>query len=278
MKTRYNKKRNTAFVYEALIREGTSAILQKDDERCNKVISIIKKHFKPGTILRKDLECYQSLYENQSTDKNDCKNIIKEARLQKSYLNPEILFKEQTSLIHSINKEIESSVFDNFVPNYKSLANIYQMFSFASAPKEKVLLEKAVIEDMTITESTDTETPDTIDDIVVESFVKRFNEKYESTLLQEQKTLLNLYIKSFVDNSLEFKVYLNEEIARLKKEIQSAKNQEDIAKDPEMVDKTDQVITKLDSFCNTEINENIILSVLRIQSLCKETSQDASLN
>ena len=278
MKTRYNKKRNTAFVYEALIREGTSAILQKDGVRCNKVISIIKKHFKPSTILRKDLECYQSLYENQSTDKNDCKNIIKEARLQKSYLNPEILFKEQTSLIHSINKEIESSVFDNFVPNYKSLANIYQMFSFASAPKEKVLLEKAVIEDMTITESTDTETPGTIDDIVVESFVKRFNEKYESTLLQEQKTLLNLYIKSFVDNSLEFKVYLNEEITRLKKEIQSAKNQEDIAKDPDMVDKTDQVITKLDSFCNTEINENIILSVLRIQSLCKETSQDASLN
>tara|TARA_Y100001938_G_scaffold138813_1_gene204846 strand:+ start:266 stop:1102 length:837 start_codon:yes stop_codon:yes gene_type:complete len=278
MKTRYNKKRNTAFVYEALIREGTSAILQKDDARCNKVISIIQEHFKPGTILRKDLECYQSLYENQSTDKNDCKNIIKEARLQKSYLNPEILFKEQTSLIHSINKEIESSVFDNFVPNYKSLANIYQMFSFASAPKEKVLLEKAVIEDMIITESTDTEAPDTIDDIVVESFVKRFNEKYESTLLQEQKTLLNLYIKSFVDNSLEFKVYLNEEIARLKKEIQIAKNQEDIAKDPDMVDKTDQVITKLDSFCNTEINENIILSVLRIQSLCKETSQDASLN
>ena len=45
MKTRYNKKRNTAFVYEALIREGTSAILQGDHDRKNTVVKLIKKHF-----------------------------------------------------------------------------------------------------------------------------------------------------------------------------------------------------------------------------------------
>ena len=85
MKTRYNKKRNTALVYEALIREGTSAILQQDESRRDKVVSVIKKHFRQGTILRKDLECYQSLYENQSDSKEDCKNILKEARLQKKF-------------------------------------------------------------------------------------------------------------------------------------------------------------------------------------------------
>ena len=45
-----------------------------------------------------------------------------------------------------------------------------------------------------------------------------------------------------------------------------------------MTDKTNQVIAKLDSFRDTEINENIILTVLRIQSLCKETEQDGSIN
>ena len=30
MKTKHNKKRNTAFVYEALIREATVAILKED--------------------------------------------------------------------------------------------------------------------------------------------------------------------------------------------------------------------------------------------------------
>ena len=40
MKTKYNKKRNTAFVYEALVREGTSAILQGDHERKNTLLLI----------------------------------------------------------------------------------------------------------------------------------------------------------------------------------------------------------------------------------------------
>ncbi len=277
MKTRYNKKRNTALVYEALIREGTSAILQQDESRRDKVVSVIKKHFRQGTILRKDLECYQSLYENQSDSKEDCKNILKEARLQKSFLNPEILFKEQTSLIHDINKEIESNVFDNFVPNYKSLANIYQMFSFSSSPKDKVLLEKLVIDNMVATENAKEEIVD-IDDIVIESFVKKFNQKYDNELLQEQKTLLNLYIKSFVDNSLEFKIYLNEEIKRLRHGIETAKTLEEFVNDSEMLEKATEVLNKLDSFKQTEINENVILSVLKIQSLHKETMADGSSN
>ncbi len=69
MKIRHNKKRNTAFVYEALIVEATVAVLKK---RCrkdkNKVIQhYLKKHFeKKVWYLRKDLECYRSLYENQN--------------------------------------------------------------------------------------------------------------------------------------------------------------------------------------------------------------------
>ena len=36
MKKRHNKKRNIAFVYEALVREATVAVLRKDGERKNK--------------------------------------------------------------------------------------------------------------------------------------------------------------------------------------------------------------------------------------------------
>ena len=38
MKIRHNKKRNTAFVYEALVREATAAILKEDAERKDKTI------------------------------------------------------------------------------------------------------------------------------------------------------------------------------------------------------------------------------------------------
>ena len=276
MKTRHNKKRNTAFVYEALIREGTSAILQKDESRCNKVVAIIKKHFKDGSILKKDLDCYKSLYENENMTELDSARIIREARAQKRMIDPNGLFKAQTGLIHDINKEVEPSVFNNFVPNYKYLANIYQMFSDSTNPKDAVLLENLVIQNMT--KKTEQQEQQQVDNLVINTFVTKFNEKYDTELFEEQKTLLNLYIQSFVDNSLEFKSFLNEEISRLKSELEKAKLQNHISNDEEMFKKANQVLLRLESFKKTEINDSMLLTVLKVQSLIRETSSDGNSN
>ncbi len=276
MKIRHNKKRNTAFVYEALIREGTSAILQKDEARCNKVVAIIKKHFKDGSILKKDLDCYKSLYENQNLSELDSARIIKEARAQKRMIDPNGLFAAQTGLIHDINKDVEPSVFNNFVPNYRSLANIYQMFSDSTNPKDAVLLENLVIGDMV--KKIEQEEKQEVDSLVVNSFVQKFNQKYKEELFEEQKTLLGLYIQSFVDNSVEFKSFLNEEITRLKNELKKAKSEEYIASDEEMTEKANEILLKLESFKKTEISDNILLTVLKVQSLIRETSSDGNSN
>jgi hypothetical protein len=276
MKTRHNKKRNTAFVYEALIREGTSAILQKDEARCNKVVAIIKKHFKDGSILKKDLDCYKSLYENQNLSELDSARIIKEARIQKRMIDSSSLFTAQTGLIHDINKDVEPSVFNNFVPNYRSLANIYQMFSDSTNPKDAVLLENLVIGDMV--KKIEQEEKQEVDNLVVNSFVQKFNQKYKEELFEEQKTLLGLYIQSFVDNSVEFKSFLNEEISRLKNELKKAKSEEYIASDEDMTEKANEILLKLESFKKTEISDNILLTVLKVQSLIRETSLDGNSN
>ena len=276
MKIKHNKKRNTAFVYEALIREGTSAILQKDESRCNKIVAIIKKHFKDGSVLRKDLECYKSLYESSNLSELDSARIIKEAKTQKSVIDSDILFEAQTDLIHDINKEVQSSVFNNFVPNYKSLANIYQMFSNSTSPKDAVLLENLVIASMINVSNTKEE--QSVDRLVVETFINKFNKKYKDELYEEQKTLLNLYIQSFVDNSVEFKTFLNEEISRLKTELAKATLKEDISNDEEMTTKANAILLKLESFNRTEINEQVLLTVLKVQSLVRETGTNGDNN
>jgi len=276
MKIRHNKKRNTAFVYEALIREGTSAILQKDNERKNKIVKIIKRHFKPGTRLRHDLECYRSLYGNQRIAAPHCMRIVREAALQRRLINPQELFDDQTALIHDINKDLDSAVFGNFVPNYKSLATISQMFSPTTAPKDKVLLETMVINGMI--SDTEEEVPGEIDSVVVETFIKKFNTKYDVGLLEEQKKLLNYYITSFVDNSLELKMFLNEEISRLKTKLTEATMVDCIASDETMVDKTKAVVQKLDEFKNESVSEEVLLTVLKAQSLVKEVFEDGNRN
>ena len=106
MKIRHNKKRNTAFVYEALIVEATVAILKKDTNRQTKALNIIKRHFKPGSALKKDLECYRSLCENQNLNVDTSRRIINEARLQRRMVGEKGLFANQTQIIHDINKEL----------------------------------------------------------------------------------------------------------------------------------------------------------------------------
>ena len=41
MRLKHNKKRNTAFVYEALVRELTKAVIKKDNNKKKKVVAII---------------------------------------------------------------------------------------------------------------------------------------------------------------------------------------------------------------------------------------------
>ena len=276
MKTKYNKKRNTAFVYEALIREGTSAILQGDHDRKNTVVKLIKKHFATGTILHKDLQCYQSLYETSGLEKETCEKIIKEAKLASRLLDTQGLFVSQTDLINDVNKELEPSVFNNFVPNYKCLANIYKMFSHSTDPKSSVILEELVLEDMCT--ATEKEEQVQVDSLVVESFVEKFNNKYDKTLLEEQKTLLNLYISSFVDNSLELKMFLNEEVSRLKKELNESKSREDISSDKQMLEKTDLILHKLETLKEGHADHGMLLTILKVQQLVGEINEDASSN
>jgi len=268
MKIKHNKKRNTAFVYEALVREATVAILKNDRERKNKVISIIKKHFHNESMLHKDLEFYRSLYENQNLDQKTSEKILREVRIQKQLADSERLFKQQTELIHDINKELSTEVFNNFVPNYKTLATIDQIFSLKTSPKNCVILENEIVKNMR-SKVVDGPT-ESVDKLTYNTFVKKFNEKYESELLNEQKELLTYYIASFADNALELKVFLNEELSRLKTKLIESKKVEEIKNDEDMLRKTNEVIEKLQSFTTAQITEDVLSTVLRTQSLVEE--------
>ena len=268
MKVKHNKKRNTAFVYEALIREATAAVLKEDVERRDKAISIIKRHFHSKSLLRQDLECYRSLYENQNLDENTSQKVLAESRRQKIMIDPTGLFKQQTELIHDINKELTPQVFNNFVPNYKALATIDQMFSQKTSPKNRVILEGEIIKGMATTAQNVDKLA--IDNVTFRTFVDKFNDKYENGLLQEQKNLLTKYITSFSDNGLELKMYLNTEISRLKTKLAEAVNVDAIKNDEDMLNKTNQIVEKLKSFAKSDINENVLMTVLKTQSLVEE--------
>tara|TARA_Y100000296_G_C5133698_1_gene236989 strand:+ start:368 stop:1201 length:834 start_codon:yes stop_codon:yes gene_type:complete len=275
MKTRHNKKRNTAFVYEALVREATVAMLKKDTKRCNIAVRLIKRHFNDESILRKDLECHRSLYENQNLDERTSEKILREAKIASRLLDAEGLFKEQSALIHDVNTELEPSVFGNYVPNYKTLASIAQIFSDKTSPKDQIILEGEIIKNMTNTLK-EVVPINEIDSVVIKSFTKKFNNKYKTELLDEQKELLTYYISSFADNALELKIFLNEEISRLKLQLKKATSVQEIQDDSEMLEKTEQVIVRLNEFSKRPIDDELLLTVMKTQNLVKEIYSDGN--
>ena len=56
MRLKHNKKRNTAFVYEALVRELTESVVRNNKNKQNKIVSIIKDHFAGDSILKEELQ------------------------------------------------------------------------------------------------------------------------------------------------------------------------------------------------------------------------------
>jgi hypothetical protein len=277
MKAKHNKKRNTAFVYEALLREGTLAILRQDEEKQNKIVSLLKRHFAADSLLRIDLDCYRSLYEGVVSDRQLSHQIVAEVRKQKETLDSSKLFKEQTSLINAINREISGSVFMNYIPNYKTLATIAQMFSSKTSPKNKVMLEAHVVEGMLGIPADDQDESE-IDDVVYRTLVKKFNEKYDSSLLDEQRELLACYINSFADNALELKNFLNEELVRVSNKLKEASLVEVIKQDEVMMEKTNKLITKLESYRGMPPSEEVISTVLKTQQIVKDIFEDGSYN
>ena len=66
MKLKHNKKRNTAFLYETLVKELTKAVVEKDSYKKAKILDTIKEFFSKGSLLRKELELYQAINETVS--------------------------------------------------------------------------------------------------------------------------------------------------------------------------------------------------------------------
>tara|TARA_R110000744_G_scaffold19511_4_gene51523 strand:+ start:90 stop:923 length:834 start_codon:yes stop_codon:yes gene_type:complete len=272
-KTKHNKKRNTAVLYETLMVELTKAVLSENNEQKQSILHLISEHFSATTSLKQDLDFYRALSETSGLDRYTAEKLMFEIKLDREkLLDKKRLFNEQTSLINTMNRRLAGSVFSNFVPGYKSLATISQIFSSDVSTKARVLLEKELMEQLIA----ELEKPSAgknivqIDNLVYQTFTKKFNEKYGDTLLSEQKDLLNRYVMSFSDNGVSLKLFVGSELGRLREYLKEAVITEEINSDPKMVNSTKEVLLIIEGFKAQPVDEDMIKKILKIQDLVKE--------
>ena len=263
---KHNKKRNTAFIYETLTRELTRAIVDKDSEKKNTVLSIIKEHFS-NTILAAELSLYKMLLETRNIHENLANKMLQETKTAYSRLDAKNVFDAQSRLIAAINKQLGQDVWSNFVPNFKSLASVNAIFNTRTPVKSKVLYEQSIVDAMSAQISlAETNKLESLDNLAYNSFIQKFNKKY-TTLLQEQKDLLNQYITSFADDGFELRVYLNEELQRLKDLVTTAT---ETTTETLISEKLGEVTEYLEEFRRREFTDADLNKILKTQELVQE--------
>jgi len=275
MTIKHNKKRNTGFVYEALIRELTRAAVEGKSKRKAKLAKTIKEHFSRETLLGKELDCYRTLNEARSLNAEEAEKIINIAKETYKSLDRKDLFLEQSHLINLINKQFGSYVFSNYVPNYKDLATISNMFNDSTAIKTKVLMEQQIVDKMCQESDNRISSDKEVNDLVLREFTKSFNKEY-AHLLPEQRDFLTRYITSESDNGIEFKVFLNEEIHRIRGAIKDSLEMEDVRNDEEMIESTNKVLSLIEHYKERDLNEEDLKKFMKLQNLVSEYQSDAN--
>jgi hypothetical protein len=266
---RHNKKRNTAFLYESLVKELTRAALQSDARSKKIIASILKEHFSVNSVLHKELNLYKTLCEVNSVSKPTAEKILVEVKRVYHTLGQDEIFDEQTEVIKKINAGLSKKMFSNFVSNYKTLATISQMFSSKTPISKRIVLEQKIIDLMT-SGGQDFIKLKPIDNLTYKMFVQKFNEKYGTSLNENQKLLLTKYVTFSPDTALEFKVYINEEIRRLKESIKALQSINEVKQDYELSSKNKEILAILENFKSQQINDDMIKKILKIQALAAE--------
>ena len=85
---KHNKKRNTAFIYESLVKELTKAIVDKDVERKNTIFSLIQECFVPSSPLAEELVLYKTLSNKLKTNSR---------RTYKHFVTVQLFYKKNPS-------------------------------------------------------------------------------------------------------------------------------------------------------------------------------------
>lgn len=267
---KHNKKRNTAFLYEILVKELTKSIVREDRHRQKTVTDILKKFFYKDSVLKEELNIYQNIFDASDISKEYHPQLLREAKIDFDDLNRRLVFNKQTELINTINKQLGVSTFSNFIPNYKQIASTGMFFNNKLPAKKRIILEQKMLTFLSARQEQENEMQH-VDNLTYKSFVKRFNETYDRTLRKEQKDLLTNYIVSFSDNGLGLKSYLNEEIGRLKSALDT------VIVETQGMDKNQnfkKVREKLDGYTETPINHQIVEEVFYIQDLLAEVSKN----
>ena len=280
MKIRHSKYKNTGLIFELLVKQIASDVLNKKE---SPAVAIIKEHFTGRTALVREFGLYELVSKNRKVSQIKAEAIVSTIIEVSRNIDSQLLKSQKYRLIEQISKNYNIEDFFSIkVETYKPLAALYCLLEAHRAvdvvdPNFLILNKTTVLEHLTAT----TQDKDKVKDTLIEEYSKydkdlkllafkilleKFNSKYND-LLPEQKNTLREFITS-VDSSTRLRTVVNEEFKKLKVTITELK---ETVQDTIIKIKLEEVLKGIPNVSKTQrVTDEHLVDILQYYELVKE--------
>ena len=288
MSRSHNKKRNTALLYEFLVRTISSALVEGDKKKSSTALRILRRYYKPGTHLYKEFRLFNALVKTTVSSDAVVSSILSEARSAAGNTEVDALDREKSLLIRNINHMIrDENFYDQPIAEYRLYATIQTLLNEWRKPagsadiaslagyenqlREWLLTEKKKEDHVLIDE-----TPGTMR-LLMKVMMKKLNEKYSSTLNEEQREIIKAYAFSAAnEDQTTIKKKLEEIRTNLLESIDQYVEQK--KEDRFLADKMQDAKSKIMSESLEVVDDSTVSKFMLYSTLCHELTTDEGEN
>jgi len=278
MKIKHSKYKNTGILFELLVRQITSDILEGKE---SPIKNLLKKYF-VKTELGKEYKLYETLLNKTNLTETRADIIINTLVESSKNLNRRLVKKQKYNLINDLKEYYNINEFFNHkLPNYKVYAAFYNILESSSIDKninpEFVISNKITILEYLISSPLTQNNPknDVLEEFKKEDkdikmltyriLLEKFNGKYEN-FTSSQKEILKELLYS-IDNKPRLKEFYISKSNEIKNEL--------ISLTKNVTDKTTQiklkeVVNLLDVKSSNKITDDNLVNLLQYCDLVNE--------
>ena len=227
MKVKHSKFRNTAILFELLVKQITHEVLSNSPKPISE--QIIKEFFNSKRELSKELKLYNQIVKEKYSKADDAKLFLEEVITERKKLDETKLNREKYNLIKTIKESYDLQKFlSSNLQNYRILASIYKVFEAKTKGRTGEIREYIDANNLVLEHITSKRNPVAKKDAIYEVFRKQsedirlltyklmlenFNKKY-SNLNDAQKDLLREFIHN-VSNTSTFPTFIKEQVKKV---------------------------------------------------------------
>lgn len=283
---RHNKKRNTALLYEFLIRHVSRCLVESKNDEAAKTVALIKKYFRQGP-LKEELDLYNVVLKSTVKTPEYASRIVTEAVKESRKKNFYKIDKVKSKLISEINRNFNADkIFSCKVPHYVVYASLQNLFNAESGRKvfsESVerIKQQERITTYLLTEKDKKKTVTEVlkldpqyNSAVYNLVINKFNTRYKESLSEGQKRLLSKYAVSMVSqNNKIFAGALQKELTNIQESLTNIADPK-LCKDKDLMNKISECRKLAEQTDPSDVSSQNVVKVLRYMALVQEVQSD----